>query len=97
MDAEPAPETPALRALADSGLAHEVTRHGRVGSLAEAAAARGVQPRDVVKTLVVRRAEDDFLFVLVPGTNTVEFQCFSDQAPICKKPNFMALITGITF
>lgn len=44
-----------------------VTRHGRVASLAEAAAARGVAPRDLVKTLVVRRATDDYLFVLVPG------------------------------
>ncbi len=27
----------------------------------------GSQPRDIIKTLVVRRADDDFLFVLVPG------------------------------
>jgi hypothetical protein len=32
-----------------------VIRHGRVGSLAEAAKARGVEPADVVKTMVVRR------------------------------------------
>ena len=50
-----------------------VTRHGRVGSLAEAAAARGVEPRDIVKTLVVRRAEDDFLFVLVPGDREISW------------------------
>ena len=35
--------------------------------MAEAARARGVAPADVVKTLVVRRGDDDFLFVLVPG------------------------------
>ena len=35
-------DTPALRALTASGLAHHVTRHGRVGSLEEAAAAREV-------------------------------------------------------
>lgn len=39
----------------------------------------------------------DDLMVLVPGTNTVEFQSFSDQAPIVKKPNFSLLMTGITF
>lgn len=39
----------------------------------------------------------DDLFVLVPGTNSVEFQVFSDQAPILKKPNFSAYITGITY
>ena len=54
-------------ALTASGIPITVTRHGRVRSLEEAAAARGVQPRDIVKTLVVRRGEGDFLFVLVPG------------------------------
>lgn len=53
--------------MAELGLAHTVTRHGRVNSLAEAAAARGVAPRDIVKTIVVRRGADDFLFVLLPG------------------------------
>lgn len=62
---------PALEALAASGLAHEVTRHGRVGSLAEAAAARGVEPRDIVKTMVVRRGDDDHLLVLVPGDRAI--------------------------
>ena len=37
------------------------------------------------------------LMVLVPGTNTVELQAYSDQAPIIKKPNFAMLMTGITF
>jgi len=49
------------------GVPHTVLTHGHVGSLAEAAAARGVAPRAVVKTLVVRRGEEDYLFVLVPG------------------------------
>ena len=42
-------------------------------SLAEAAQARGVTPADVVKTLVVRRGEDDFLFVLVPGDRAISW------------------------
>ncbi|WP_377639830.1 aminoacyl-tRNA deacylase [Oryzobacter terrae] len=66
-------EDRALGALAASGIEHEVTRHGRVGSLAEAAAARGVEPRDIVKTLVVRRGEGDFLFVLVPGDREISW------------------------
>lgn len=37
------------------------------------------------------------LFTLVSGTNTVELQTFSDQAPICKKPNWSMLGTGITY
>ena len=56
-----------------SGLEHSVTRHGRVGSLAEAAAARGVDPSAIVKTMVVRRSEDDHLFVLVPGDRQISW------------------------
>jgi Cys-tRNA(Pro)/Cys-tRNA(Cys) deacylase len=63
--------TPALAAAEAVGLAHRVIRHGPVRSLAEAAQARGVAPADVVKTLVVRRGEDDFLFVLVPGDRVI--------------------------
>jgi len=60
-------EARALAAVEATGIPYAVTRHGRVGSLAEAAAARGVEPDDIIKTLVVRRGEDDYLFVLVPG------------------------------
>lgn len=68
-----APGTPATEALAASGLAHEVTRHGLVRSLAEAAAARGVDPADIIKTMVVRRGEEDYLFVLVPGDRAISW------------------------
>lgn len=64
---------PALEALATSGLAHTVTRHGRVNSLEEAAAARGVEPADIIKTMVVRRGEGDHLLVLVPGDRTISW------------------------
>jgi Cys-tRNA(Pro) deacylase len=66
-------QNPALLALDAAGIAHAVTRHGPVTSLAEAAAARGVQPGDIIKTLVVRRADDDFLFVLVPGDREISW------------------------
>lgn len=59
--------TPAIDAVVALGLDHAVTRHGRVNSLEEAAAARGIEPRDLVKTIVVRRGDDDYVFVLVPG------------------------------
>ena len=64
---QPDGDGPAALAARAAGLDVTVTRHGPVNSLAEAAAARGVQPRDIVKTMVVRRANDDYLFVLVPG------------------------------
>lgn len=66
-------ERRAARALADSGIAHRIVRRGPVGSLAEAAAVRGVDPSDIVKTLVVRRGADDYLFVLVPGDRTISW------------------------
>jgi Cys-tRNA(Pro)/Cys-tRNA(Cys) deacylase len=65
--------TPALEAVRAAGIAHRIIRHGPVGSLAEAADARGVTPADVVKTLVVRRGDGDFLFVLVPGDRTISW------------------------
>lgn len=66
-------EERALAALEASGIAHRVVRHGRVSSLAEAAAARGIAPSGIVKTIVVRRGDDDFLFVLVPGDRTISW------------------------
>jgi Cys-tRNA(Pro)/Cys-tRNA(Cys) deacylase len=64
---------PAEDALAASGLSYRLISHGPVRSLAGAAQARGVTPADVVKTLVVRRGDDDFLFVLVPGDRTISW------------------------
>ncbi|MDN4175135.1 YbaK/EbsC family protein [Nocardioides sp. SOB77] len=58
----------AARAL---GLSVEVVRHGPVGSLREAAAARGVEPHRLVKSMVVRVAEGDHRFVLVPGDREI--------------------------
>lgn len=61
------PDTPAIVAAREAGIEFAVTRQGRVNSLEEAAAARGIEPRDLVKTLVVKLPDDSFIFVLVPG------------------------------
>jgi Cys-tRNA(Pro)/Cys-tRNA(Cys) deacylase len=66
-------DSPAVRAMASAGLAYRVVEHGPVRDLAEAAAARGVEVPDVVKTLVIRRGDDDFLFVLVPGDRKISW------------------------
>jgi Cys-tRNA(Pro)/Cys-tRNA(Cys) deacylase len=71
-------EERALSAAEASGLEHRVVRHGPVRSLAEAASARGLEPRQVVKSLVVRRGDDDFLFVLVPGDRTISWPKLRD-------------------
>jgi Cys-tRNA(Pro)/Cys-tRNA(Cys) deacylase len=65
--------TPALDALAASDLDYEVVRHGAVDSLEEAARVRGVDPRQVLKTLVVRRGDGDYLLVLVPGDRQISW------------------------
>lgn len=66
-------EQRAVNAAQELGLAFEVVRHGRVRSLEEAAAARGVRPAQVVKTLVVRVTGGDYRFVLVPGDREIEW------------------------
>ncbi len=68
----PAPSV--VSALESLGLEHRVLVHtAPVRSLEEAAAARGVDVVDVVKTLVVRRGEGDYLFVLVPGGRSISW------------------------
>ena len=63
----------ALRHARRLGLDVQVRRHGRVSSLAEAAAARGVEPRSLIKTLVVRLSDDDHRLVLVPGGRKISW------------------------
>lgn len=64
-------DSPALSDPRLAGLDHEVVRHGPVASLEEAAAARRLEPSAIIKTIVVRRGEDDYLFVLVPGDRSI--------------------------
>lgn len=66
-------EAPGVAAARALGLAVTVQQHGPVKSLAEAAAARGIEPSDLVKTMVVRRGDDDFLFVLLPGDAAISW------------------------
>ena len=61
----------AIAAADELGLTYEVTRHGPVRSLEEAAAVRGLTPHEIVKTMVVRVAEGDHRFVLVPGDREI--------------------------
>lgn len=64
------------RGLEDGRLAgypHRVVEHGPAGSLEEAARMRGIDAASVIKTMVVRRAEDDYVFVLVPGDRMIDW------------------------
>lgn len=66
-------DTPALTDPRLGDLAHRVVRHGPVSSLEEAAELRGLTPAQVIKTMVVRRGADDYVFVLVPGDRNISW------------------------
>jgi Cys-tRNA(Pro)/Cys-tRNA(Cys) deacylase len=61
------PDTPATRALTDAGVAHRVVQTVPANSAEESAELQGIELGALLRTLVVRRGEDDYLFVLVPG------------------------------
>jgi Cys-tRNA(Pro) deacylase len=66
-DARETPATPATTAIAAAGGEHRVVRTPRAGSAEEAAELQGIPLRALLRTIVVRRGEDDYLFVLVPA------------------------------
>lgn len=70
--------TPALSDSRLTDVDHDVIRHGKVNSLEEAAELRGVDPSAVIKTMVVRRGEDDYVFVLVPGDRVIDWPKLRD-------------------
>jgi Cys-tRNA(Pro) deacylase len=62
-----APTTSAIQALEGTGLAFRVVRTQPANSAEESAELQGIPLRALLRTLVVRRAADDYLFVLVPA------------------------------
>jgi Cys-tRNA(Pro)/Cys-tRNA(Cys) deacylase len=67
------PDTPALRALAGSDLDFAVMRTQRARSAEESAAFQGIELGQLLRTIVVRRAENDYVFVLVPGGRQIDW------------------------
>jgi Cys-tRNA(Pro) deacylase len=59
--------TAALDAVAAAGVPHRVVRTEAAGSAEESAALQGIPLEALLRTIVVRRGEDDYLFVLVPA------------------------------
>jgi Cys-tRNA(Pro) deacylase len=66
-------ETPASQAIAASGVEHRVVRTPRAGSAAESADLQGIPLAALLRTIVVRRGENDYLFVLVPAGRRFEW------------------------
>ncbi len=59
--------TPAIEAAARLGVGHRVVRTAIPESAEESAALQGIPLGALLRTIVVRRAGDDYLFVLVPA------------------------------
>ncbi len=59
--------TPALDVLAGSGMAYRVVRTRIASGPEESAQLQGIPLGALLRTIVVRRAEDDYLFLLIPG------------------------------
>jgi Cys-tRNA(Pro) deacylase len=70
----PADATERVRlAAAARGLKVEFQSRPAARSLAEAAELRGLTPADIVKTLVVKRSDDTYLFALIPGDRAISW------------------------
>lgn len=64
------------RVVADAaarGIDVRIVSRPAAGSLAEAAALMGIEPGDIVKTLVVKRHDGDYLFALIPGGRKISW------------------------
>jgi Cys-tRNA(Pro) deacylase len=68
------PVTPATEALRDGVLEHRVVVTERASSAEESAAFQGLPVSRLLKSIVVRRGEGDFVFVLVPGDRQIDWR-----------------------
>jgi Cys-tRNA(Pro)/Cys-tRNA(Cys) deacylase len=66
-------DTPAIRALDGSGLPFRPVRTARPSSVEESAALQGIDLHQLLRTIVVRRGADDYVFVLVPGGRQIDW------------------------
>jgi Cys-tRNA(Pro) deacylase len=63
----PAETTPALEAIAATGVAHRVVRTPPAGSAEESASLQEIPLEALLRSIVVRRGADDYVFVLIPA------------------------------
>ena len=68
-----APTTPALRALSEAGIPHQIVRTVPARNPEESAALQGIALGELVRTIVVRRGSDDYIFVLVPAGRRLDW------------------------
>ena len=69
MDDEPR----GARAAREAGLAFELVRTERPSSADESARLQGIRLDQLLRTIVVRRGAEDYVFVLVPGGRQIDW------------------------
>lgn len=67
MSDAPVPTTPAIAALEAAGVPFRVVRTAIARSAEESAEFQGIPVGSLLRSILVRRAADDFFFILVPG------------------------------
>ena len=67
------PDTPALRALQGTGIEYRVVRTEPASSAEESATWQGIPVDRLLRTIVIRRGADDYVFVLVPGGRQIDW------------------------
>jgi Cys-tRNA(Pro) deacylase len=77
-------DTPALAALQDTDLRYEVIRTKPARSAEESAELQGIEIHQLLRTIVLRRAENDYLFVLVPGGRAIDWPKLRDHLGISR-------------
>ncbi|MFK4836308.1 aminoacyl-tRNA deacylase [Microbacterium sp. ZW T2_14] len=60
-------------AASERDLAIEIRERPAANSLTEAAEILGIPPSGIVKTLVVKRSDDTYLFALIPGDRAISW------------------------
>ena len=66
-------DTPALAAIRALDVEHRIVRTAQANSAEESAEMQGIPLGALIRTIVVRRGEDDYLFVLVPAGRRFEW------------------------
>ena len=66
-------DTPAIRAVEATGVPFRVVRTERARSAEESAGLQGIELDQLLRSIVIRRGADDYVFVLVPGGRTIDW------------------------
>ena len=85
MEATSSDPTPVTRALDEKGIPYRFFRHpGPVKSLEQAARERGQRPEQVVRTIVFRIYDQEFVLVLVAGPGQISWPALREQLGVSR-------------